>query len=274
MVHGRVTGTAMHFSTAGGLFGNQPPGGDKRAWATAAFKLVQEPAGRAWNRRGMGSRNKYPRSPTVELSVDSAVISAPPFRASGGVCVKRLVSSLALGALLLGAGSAAAQSVQTYTYDSQGRLIGVATATGARGGGVVTEYDYDDAGNRTERQALGVGGPTSADRMTNGETLVPTQFLISPNAAATLLLQQDGNLVVYCGATPKWATATTAGRSMYFQAQSDGNLVIYDVDFLPIWASNTAGNPGAVLTLLNSGNLILKDSTGVTTLWQSATTCP
>lgn len=184
------------------------------------------------------------------------------------------MTGAALAALLFSAGLAVAQSVQTYTYDSQGRLIGVATAKGARGGGVVTEYDYDDAGNRTERQAYGVGAPANADRMTNGETLVLTQFLISPNAAATLLLQQDGNLVVYCASNPKWATGTTAGRSMYFQAQSDGNLVVYDVDFLPIWASNTSGNPGAVLTLLNSGNLILKDSTGATTLWQSSTTCP
>lgn len=180
----------------------------------------------------------------------------------------------ALAVLLFSAGGAGAQSAQTYTYDAQGRLIGIATATGARGGGVVTEYDYDDAGNRTERQAFGVSGPVNADRMTNGETLVPTQFLISPSAGATLLMQQDGNLVVYCGSNPKWGSGTTAGRSMYFQVQSDGNMVLYDVDFLPIWASNTGGNPGAILTLLNSGNLILKDSTGVTTLWQSSTTCP
>lgn len=167
-----------------------------------------------------------------------------------------------------------AQTTQTYTYDPNGRLIGVATATGDRSGGVVTEYDYDDADNRTERQSYGVGPPTNSYQLTNGQTLLPTQFLLSPSNSATLILQQDGNLALYCGSTPKWATGTTSGRSLYLQMQSDGNLVIYDVDFLPLWASNTAGNPGAVLTLHNSGNLILMNAANTSVLWYTNTTCP
>ncbi len=186
----------------------------------------------------------------------------------------RLMASAAIAVAALWAGDAFAQTTQTYTYDANGRLVGVATATGDRGGGVVTEYDYDDADNRTERQAYGVGGPANADKMTNGETLVPTQFLLSSGSAATLILQQDGNLVVYCGTTPKWGSGTTSGRSMYFQVQSDGNMVVYDVDFLPIWASNTAGNPNAVLTMQNGGNLVLRNAANTTTLWQSSTSCP
>ena len=181
----------------------------------------------------------------------------------------------ALWALALGwAGTAAAQSTQTYTYDANGRLIGVATATGARGGGTVTEYDYDDADNRTERQANAVSGPANYYQMSNDATLVPTQFLYSPSVSATLVLQQDGNLVVYCGTTPKWSTSTTDGRSMYFRVQSDGNMVLYDVNFQSIWSSGTSGNPGAVLTLHNSGNLILKNAADTTVLWSTGTSCP
>lgn len=188
--------------------------------------------------------------------------------------MRLLTASMAFCALLLGASSAAAQSTQTYTYDAHGRLIGVATATGDRGGGVVTEYDYDDADNRTERQAYGITGPANYYQMTNDATLTTTQFLYSPSTSATLTLQQDGNLVLKCGSTVKWSTATASGRSMYFRVQADGNMVLYDVDFTSIWSSGTAGNAGAVLTLHNSGNLILRNAADTTTLWQSATSCP
>lgn len=188
--------------------------------------------------------------------------------------MRLLTASMAFCALLLGASAAAAQSTQTYTYDANGRLTSVATATGDRGGGVVTEYDYDDADNRTERQAYAVTGPANADKLTQNETLVPTQFLLSSGSAATLILQQDGNLVVYCGSTPKWSTATTDGRSMYFRVQSDGNMVLYDVDFAPVWSSGTAGNTNAVLTMQNGGNLVLRNAANTTTLWQSSTSCP
>ena len=181
----------------------------------------------------------------------------------------------ALWALALGwAGTAAAQSTQTYIYDANGRLIGVATATGVRGGGTVTEYDYDDADNRTERQAYAVTGPSNSYQMTNNQTLVPHQWLTSPSGSADLVLQQNGDLAVYCGSTPKWSAGIVTGQTLYFRVQADGNMVLFDVEFQPIWSSNTSGNPGAVLTLHNSGNLILRNAADTTTLWQSSTSCP
>ncbi|MBS2545247.1 ricin-type beta-trefoil lectin domain protein [Catenulispora sp. NL8] len=62
--------------------------------------------------------------------------------------------------------------------------------------------------------------------------------------------------------------------------QKDGNLVLYKKDGRPIWASNTAGNPGATLDLQNNGNLVIRpgmplmNSTGMLIgvgLWSSAT---
>lgn len=170
-----------------------------------------------------------------------------------------------------GATTAAAQATQTYTYDVHGRLIAVATARPTDG--VVTAYDYDDADNRTGRQAYAVSMPTLSYRMNGGDTLVPTQLLTSQDTRFTLVLQQDGNLVLYFGSSPLWASATTSGRSLYFQMQADGNAVVYDVDFAPLWASNTGGNSGAYLTLQNDGNLVLRDSGGTTVLWQSNTCC-
>ena len=53
-------------------------------------------------------------------------------------------------ALMLAAGSAAAQESATYSYDVHGRLIGVARSSGAD-----TAYAYDDADNRTAKETTG-----------------------------------------------------------------------------------------------------------------------
>ncbi|MBK8012073.1 MAG: hypothetical protein IPK13_12055 [Deltaproteobacteria bacterium] len=69
-----------------------------------------------------------------------------------------------------------------------------------------------------------------------------------------LVMQYDGNLVVYAPEGPIW-DAGTGGRSCESGClaafQSDGNLVVYEGG-LPIWASLTAGR-GAWLEL--SGTL-------------------
>lgn len=60
--------------------------------------------------------------------------------------------------------------------------------------------------------------------------------------------------------------------------ESDGNLALKDEYFwVGAWkgndrfASNTSGNTGAYLKMLDSGNLVLYDRTGTQTLWQSNT---
>lgn len=58
------------------------------------------------------------------------------------------------------------------------------------------------------------------------------------NPGAYAVFQEDGNLVVYAGKQPIWATQTQ-WRGSYLVLQTDGNLVIYDAGHKPIWASNT-----------------------------------
>ena len=52
--------------------------------------------------------------------------------------------------------------------------------------------------------------------------------------------------------------------------QGDGNFVIYDSSGKPLWASDTAGNNGAYLTVQNDGNTDIFSASGAT-LWSTGT---
>jgi len=51
-------------------------------------------------------------------------------------------------------------------------------------------------------------------------------------------MQADGNLVLYQGATPLWASNTAGTGANIAAMQSDGNLVLYGPSG-PVWATNT-----------------------------------
>ncbi|MDT0433404.1 MULTISPECIES: protein kinase domain-containing protein [Streptomyces] len=88
-------------------------------------------------------------------------------------------------------------------------------------------------------------------------------------AKIQLVLQRDGNLVAYDEENkPRWASKTLgAGATAEFQ--SDGNLVVYDAERKPIWASDTSGHENAVLTLQGDGNITIRD--GDSELWATGT---
>jgi hypothetical protein len=93
--------------------------------------------------------------------------------------------------------------------------------------------------------------------------------LNSCNGVYQLIMQNDGNLVVYQNGGAIWATATNLQGydADYAIMQDDGNFVIYK-SFGAIWATGTQGNPGAVLALDNVGNVIVYAPSGAV-LWQS-----
>jgi hypothetical protein len=52
-------------------------------------------------------------------------------------------------------------------------------------------------------------------------------------------MQSDGNLVLYhVNNAPAWASNTAGKPGSYLIMQNDGNLVIYQ-PIVPVWASNT-----------------------------------
>jgi hypothetical protein len=82
-----------------------------------------------------------------------------------------------------------------------------------------------------------------------------------------MVMQHDGNLVVYNeNGNALWA-AMTFGQNHRAIFQDDGNLVIHNGDDRPIWASRTHGHPGAVLVLRTDGKVVI--TAGGTVLWST-----
>jgi hypothetical protein len=113
---------------------------------------------------------------------------------------------------------------------------------------------------------------TSATGLVNGASLsgATSQYIQSPNRQYRLVMQGDGNLVVYRGSEAQWATWTNGGSDRRLVMQSDGNLVIYDATNRALWNTQTGGNAGAVLNLQDDGNVVLY-SPGGRAIWSRVT---
>jgi len=175
-----------------------------------------------------------------------------------------------LAGAALASGPALAQEQATYQYDAFGRLLAVArSVTGSTG--AYTTYGNDAADNRLSRSVTSVPALAVVNELRSGETLVPFQKLTSTDGRFSFLFQADGNVVLYFGATPLWASNTMNGRGLTLRMESGGNLALYDAANAVVWSSGTGGNPGAKLVLQNDGNAVIFD--GATPLWSTNTCC-
>jgi hypothetical protein len=111
-----------------------------------------------------------------------------------------------------------------------------------------------------------------ADRLTGNQQLGRNQGLTSSDGRFTLVMQGDGNLVLYGpGGRARWDTGTWGKQVDHAVMQAaDGNLVLYAPGGGAVWASNTAGNPGASLVVQDDGNLVIYRANG-TAAWASNT---
>lgn len=99
-----------------------------------------------------------------------------------------------------------------------------------------------------------------SDRLLEGEQLEVGDSITSNNGKYTLVLQADGNLVLYqIGENlhqALWSTNTGGRAASRCIMQSDGNFVLYAFPGA-IWDSHTYDHPGAFLVLLDDGNLVI-----------------
>ena len=117
------------------------------------------------------------------------------------------------------------------------------------------------------------------DVLRAGESLGIGQKLTSSNGKYTLIMQGDGNLVLYTESnTPVWATRTQGLGAVRASLQEDGNLVLYTKDVerrfrrdvpAAVWASHTSGE-NVRLILQDDRNLVIYTADG-RALWASGT---
>lgn len=121
------------------------------------------------------------------------------------------------------------------------------------------------------------GGKSEADfsqaytaRLNPGQSLAPGQYIRSLDRRYALLLQGDGNLVLYGPAYHSlWATDSSESLADRLVMQTDGNLVLYRGS-QAIWTTQTNGVPEAFLQLQDDGNLVIYS--GSTSHWATHTT--
>jgi YD repeat-containing protein len=180
--------------------------------------------------------------------------------------MKRMFFAVTATLALAAPFAAQAQVTQTFRYDGQGRVSGVATALPA--GSRTASYGYDDADNRTARSQMDTGNAAFTSSLPSGNNLVPTQRLLSPNGQVEFKFEQDGNIVLRQGSTVLWQSSTANGAGLSLQMLPDGNLVLYDPGDTAIWGSQTGGNAGANLEVRNDGTAVILNSAGTTVLWE------
>ena len=94
-----------------------------------------------------------------------------------------------------------------------------------------------------------------------GGVLSPGSFLVA--GQYILLMQGDGNAVVYGNGRALWSTGTGGNPGARLVVQSDGNTVVYGPTNQALWQTATAG-AGAVLGLDTDGGLVLDAAAGRT----------
>jgi cell wall-associated NlpC family hydrolase len=110
---------------------------------------------------------------------------------------------------------------------------------------------------------------TGTSRLNVGERLVAGQGLISPSGNLQLIMQTDGNLVLYApGGNARWNTGTDGNPGAFLQLQTDGNLVLYSAANVPLWYTMTTS--GSFLNLQDDGNLVLYTAQS-TAIWATGT---
>ena len=129
--------------------------------------------------------------------------------------------------------------------------------------------------------AILCGFPSSCEQnqcTQNGHNvkLQTDEDLTSSDGVIKLKVKEDGNLVVHC--IRKQIRLTEVEKKdvvdPYLLIQTDGNMVVYNLNGDPVWNSKTNGvNRGTKLELTNRGNLILSELDGDKVIWESGKFC-
>ncbi len=109
------------------------------------------------------------------------------------------------------------------------------------------------------------------DRISVGSVIDYSPYLQSENGKIRLVMQQDGNLVLYRteDMVAIWATNTNGSGAESAHLLFDGNFVLWNALHDVKWATNTSGHSNAILVLQNDGNMVMYD--GDAPIWATNT---
>ncbi|WP_272148354.1 protease pro-enzyme activation domain-containing protein [Burkholderia cepacia] len=102
--------------------------------------------------------------------------------------------------------------------------------------------------------------PIYGGAVNQGTTLRPTQIVYSASQSHRLVMQDDGNLVLYntTNGAAVWNSATNGNAGAYAVFQTDGNFVIYSTSGNALWFSSTNGTSyGQSLVIQDDGNMVI-----------------
>jgi pimeloyl-ACP methyl ester carboxylesterase len=106
-------------------------------------------------------------------------------------------------------------------------------------------------------------GPTytGADTLQPDARLLPGEQINSADGRYHFVYQDDGNLVLYdLYWRPLWDTGTWGTNPGQVIMQLDGNLVVYTAEGTPVWDSeDSIGYRGCYLLVQNDGNVVIYD---------------
>lgn len=104
---------------------------------------------------------------------------------------------------------------------------------------------------------------------TNGR-MYPGQVFSTADRRYKLIMQTDGNLVLYSPSRAIWASGTDGKQTAFVAMQSDGNLVLYERGGRPLWYTGTANRPNLRLVIQQDGNLVMYNPTAQA-IWNTQT---
>jgi len=112
--------------------------------------------------------------------------------------------------------------------------------------------------------AVYAGNGVVQETLRQNAKLQASEELKSTNGKYKLVLQADGNLVVYDRqGNALWNSSTRGSGAIECVMQSDGNLLLKDKAGRVVWATSTDGYKNAKLAIQDDGNLVIYSERGV-----------
>jgi GH25 family lysozyme M1 (1,4-beta-N-acetylmuramidase) len=147
------------------------------------------------------------------------------------------------------------------TFGGWGTYTDAASVAGISGGVDQSRF----RGSRSDLSA--VAQPNVPASLSAPASLGAYQSLRSASRQYKLIMQGDGNLVLSGMGHTLWSSATNGHPGSHLSVTSDAQAVVYSPSGEALWSSGNTQGTGAVLTLQDNGDLVLRGSAGV--LWHN-----